>query len=175
MRIKPSRFNLPLDRFPQKDLQLYENIITVRQRSCWKLLFSVMSVCHSVHRGDPMWPLPVMHWTSPYRDMPPAQPRPSDMFKLLQLGPQCTGNPLPSTHVRTCSLSSTYDWQAGGWYPTGMLSCDITYYILHFRDSERSKINLYHYLVTVLLKMKCMNINWQKDTRWDKQNISFVW
>ena len=38
-----------------------------------------------------------------------------DMFKLVQLGPQCAGCPPTS--------SDLYDRQVGGWYPTGMLSC----------------------------------------------------
>ena len=32
-----------------------------------------------------------------------------------------------SKHVHTCLVSSTYDWQVVSWYPTGMLSCDITF------------------------------------------------
>ena len=38
---------------------------TTRQRSCGELMFSQMSVCHSV-QGGPMWQLPMIHWTSLY-------------------------------------------------------------------------------------------------------------
>ena len=41
--------------------------------SCGKVIFSQESVCHSVQEGS-MWPLPMMHWTSPYRDPHPASP-----------------------------------------------------------------------------------------------------
>ena len=35
------------------------------QRSCRVLMFSIVSVSHSVHRGScSMWPLPMMHWTT---------------------------------------------------------------------------------------------------------------
>ena len=69
---------------------------------------NVFKLCLYVHRGDPMWPLPMIHstspWrcppsghgTSPYRDHPESWPSP---------------------------YWSTYDWQVGGTHPTGMLSC----------------------------------------------------
>ena len=42
-------------------------IITTRQRICREVIFSVMSVHHSVHsQGWSMWSLPMMHWTSLY-------------------------------------------------------------------------------------------------------------
>ena len=75
-----------------------------------------------------------------------------DMFRLIKLGLHCTGTlpwnmfnleltvqghppsplyqdpllgpglpPLPR-YVQTCSLRTMYDWQVGGWHPTGMLS-----------------------------------------------------
>ena len=50
-------------------------------------MFSVVSVSHSFCPG-PMWPLAMMHWTSPYRD-PFLQylpwPQLPHMFKLVQL------------------------------------------------------------------------------------------
>ena len=71
-------------------------------RSCSQ---SCLSVCLSVHgeEGVPMWPLSMMHWT--YRDH-------SGMFKLVQLGPHCTGTlpsgpePIPGL-TKTCSIRSS--------------------------------------------------------------------
>ena len=31
----------------------------------------------------------------------------------------------PKRQVQTCSLWNIYGWQAGGWHPTGMLSCNV--------------------------------------------------
>ena len=75
---------------------------SVRQWSCGNVIFSVVSVCS--RGGGPMWPLPMMHWTSPYRDLPvqdatpnaapPSVQGPLDplgMFKLSQLGSHSTG------------------------------------------------------------------------------------
>ena len=43
-------------------------------------MFSYVSVHHSVHRGVPMWPLPMMHWTSLYSPSPsPGSTPPPDM------------------------------------------------------------------------------------------------
>ena len=67
----------------------------------------------------------------------------SDTFKLVELGPHCTGTPSPGhvqacslcttwtwlyrdphpEYVEACSLWSTYGWQAGDSHPTGKLSC----------------------------------------------------
>ena len=49
---------------------------------------------------------------------------PSDMFKLVELGPHSTAaapqsQPSPKD---ICSLQKMYDWQVDGWYPTSMLS-----------------------------------------------------
>ena len=39
------------------------SIFTARKRSCRKIMFSQMSLCHSVQWwGTPMWLLPMMHW-----------------------------------------------------------------------------------------------------------------
>ena len=81
-----------------------------------------LSVCLSVHKRGlgPMWPLPMMHWTSPCRDP-----------EHIQTCSQSRGTPpIPPEHVQTCSLWSTYSCQAGGWYPTEMISC--LYMIWHF-------------------------------------------
>ena len=169
-------------------------IITSRQRNWEKVMFqSCLSVSQSfcpLGRG-PMWPLPMMHWSSTYRYSPSLAPldmglrlrgtiwtpgtcvklvrvltqRESataavssslgmhcDAWKLgeggwliskrhhihnvsnltldaavdvqcvhnIRLGPNCPGIP---RHVKTCSLWSTYGWQAGGSHPTRILSC----------------------------------------------------
>ena len=104
-------------------------------------MFLPVSVCHSV-QGCHMWPLPMMHWTSVYRDPP------------LDMGPQCTGTPDIGPHclgtpilltsdshgwrpVQTCTLQDplptspdiwwllqhVWSVQVGGMHPTGMLSC----------------------------------------------------
>ena len=89
-------------------------VITTRQRSCGKVMFSVLSVCHSLNReGSPMWTLPVMSLTShrwhgtPPHPLPVLPPYPQgdrlygepplnlspsflDMFKL---GPHYTRTP----------------------------------------------------------------------------------
>ena len=62
--------------------------------------------------GCPMWPLAMMHWTSPYSPHSNV-----DMSKVVQLGPHCTGTPL----FQPCP---PFGLQAGGSHPTGMLSCD---------------------------------------------------
>ena len=56
----------------------YVNLIfTAHQRSCRKVIFSVVTVRQSVilsmGRG-PMWTLPMMHWISPYRTLAPPPP-----------------------------------------------------------------------------------------------------
>ena len=43
-------------------------MFNARQCCCGKVMFSVMSFYHSVHRGVPLWPLLMMHWASSYRD-----------------------------------------------------------------------------------------------------------
>ena len=39
-------------------------------------------------------------------------------------------------HVQTCSFWSTYGWQTGSWYPTGMLSCMNWLYVWSLCDSQ---------------------------------------
>ena len=60
------------DLSPPSDVAHISDIITACQRSCGKVMFSVMPVYHSVHGeggelGGPMRPLPMMHWNSLYR------------------------------------------------------------------------------------------------------------
>ena len=44
-----------------------ERIFTAHKRSCGKVMFSQVSVCHSV-QGVHMWPLPMMHWDLTFPD-----------------------------------------------------------------------------------------------------------
>ena len=63
------------------------DIFTASQRSSGKVIFSVVSVCLSVCRWGAMWPLPVMHWASSYRNPQPF-PRTQDPTKQrAPLGP----------------------------------------------------------------------------------------
>ena len=66
-------------------------ICTARQRGILKIMFSVMYVCRSVHKGS-----------HEALDLP----LPSGIFKLVQLGPYCTD--IHPRHIITCSLWSTY-------------------------------------------------------------------
>ena len=91
-------------------------IITARQRSCRKVIFSVMSVCHAVHwLGDSMCTGTFLALAPLYRD--PSQPwlsplctgnLPLDMFKLVQPGLHCR-------HVQCSSLlMMKHLWWASG-------------------------------------------------------------
>ena len=99
----------------------YQCAITARKRSCGKVMFSHVSVCHSV-QGDPMWPLPMMYW-----DMgtPPPAPR-------YQTWVVITGNMGPTSllltsgghhwrPVQTCSLEDQPPLHPSGtglyWWP----------------------------------------------------------
>ena len=80
-----------------------------------------------LYRAHPWpWPQP-QTWDLIVQGPAPPAPVLPDMFKLVQLVPQCTGpqpHPIP-TFVQTCSLWSTNGWQTGGSHPTRMLSCSI--------------------------------------------------
>ena len=96
-----------------------------------------------------MWPLPMMHWTSPYRDPPPLdmgphstvppQPQPQPQpWPQIDVGHHCTGSPLPPSSlpgnpvwrpVHICSLedppvmtSGGHSRQVGSTHSTGMFS-----------------------------------------------------
>ena len=45
--------------------------------------------CLFIVKWGPMWPLPMMHWTSPYGNPPP----PPDIFKLVKRGPNSKATP----------------------------------------------------------------------------------
>ena len=92
-----------------RNQELLSWLITTRQRSCEKEVFSQVCVCLS-KGGGPMWPLPMKHWTSLYRD-PSASP------------PHIrTGIPTHWTSGLGNWYWSTYGFQAGGAHPIGMLS-----------------------------------------------------
>ena len=96
---------------------LMTTFITARQRSCGKVMFSVVCVCVCVFReGRGIRPLtqpPLKHPSppSPYRALPL-----SDTFKLVQLGP-------PPRHTQTCSLCKENCQLEGGWHSTERPSC----------------------------------------------------
>ena len=108
-----------------------------------KVMFSVLSVVLSVHRGPHVT---ITHgaldWTPTFREHSPL-----DMFKFVQLGHHCIApRDGSSRHVQTCStwtsLYSTQrwllqtcsnlfimkNWQVGGRHPTGMLSCTLKFH-----------------------------------------------
>ena len=91
-------------------------LVTTRQRSCRKVMFSVVSRHQSFFPqwGAPVWPLPMMHWTSG-----------------TSLAPLCTGTPSTSppllvtyssqnqrlVHLRISPDADTWWlWWASGWY-----------------------------------------------------------
>ena len=65
-------------------------IFSNNQRSCGKVMFSVVSVCLPVHKKewDIVWPLPMMHRTLLYRD--PCPPG---------MGPYCITTPCSSVDI----------------------------------------------------------------------------
>ena len=89
----------------------------VAGRQCFQSCVSVSSHGWRVHKGPGPWP-------HPYRT--PAFPQ----YRVQALPPPTMQDPFPSVqgpgrpprHVQTCSLGSTYGWQADDRYPTGMLS-----------------------------------------------------
>ena len=99
----------------------FAHIFTVRQRSCGKVMFLVVSVC--LFRGEvpvqtPGQPNPTL---PSYRILAWGPPPPANLFNL---GLNCTGSHAPR-HVQTCSLWSMDCRQAGSWHSTGMPSCSI--------------------------------------------------
>ena len=80
-------------------------------------------VCHSVRmgvwEGCPMWLLPMIHWTSPFRNLTGQGPPTLVMFKLVQLLLHCTGTPrtYPPGHVSQVSLWTLALWQDSDWWP----------------------------------------------------------
>ena len=67
--------------------------------------------------------LPMMRWTSPYRDPWPRLP--PMRWNLTVQGPQAPTpvQPRPPTDMFTLFHYESYCWQVGGLHPTGMFSC----------------------------------------------------
>ena len=65
-------------------------------------MFSVVSVCLSVCLGVPIWPLPGIHWTSPYRDSGPT-PTVQGLPPPLYMGLHCTVTSASEPRLKTCS------------------------------------------------------------------------
>ena len=140
-------------------------IITTLQRSCRKVMFSVMSVCHSVNTS------PCDHYHDPF-DLTVQGLPPSWTSDMGHPHPQiCHGTPpapapLPASDiwwpspVQTCSLEdlhptviksaghhwSTYGWQAGGAHPTEMLSC--------FHNFWFSRVSCWYTTLPILLVLR---------------------
>ena len=109
-----------------------------------KVMFSRVSICHSVLGGDAMWPLPIMHWTSLYKDLRGHQtwgpPTVTPDSLLMTSG----GNHWRP--VQTCSsldtplplaTSGCRHWSTG---TTGMISC----YVNNFRPDTVGWSNIGH-------------------------------
>ena len=74
-------------RFLYRCIYLFVVIITARQRSCGKIMFSVVSV----HQSFWPWGFPPHHTQTRTEGFWPPH-----VFKFVQLGPHCTG-PTPDT------------------------------------------------------------------------------
>ena len=99
-----------------------------RQGSCGKAMFSVMSVCHSVHRGVSLSPPPgPVHLRTPSPNSDPGLsfPHHADTSSIAPVPAlpartsPCRNVPI---HVETCSFTWTSlyrhprtDWKAGDW------------------------------------------------------------
>ena len=85
-----------------------------------KVMFFVVCVCHSICSQSG----PTIHGPISPPPLPFTLQGSPNLVKLIQLGCHCIIEPPPSPrHVQTCSFYTTYGRQAGGWHPTGMLSC----------------------------------------------------
>ena len=90
--------------------------ITARQRSCGKVMFSVVRVCHSIcPQGMPVHGPAHLCVGSWFRSH----------YKAL---PLCKGPSVP-VHVKTCSVCSPYCRQASGWHSTEMPSCLVQFWL----------------------------------------------
>ena len=66
--------------------------------------------------GDPMWPIPMIHWNSLHSDSS-LFPASGHNWRLVQT---CSSQDLPYWHLVD---TETYILKAGGKHPTGTLSC----------------------------------------------------
>ena len=117
-------------------------VFSARQRSCGKVIFSFVCLCpRGFEGGLPISPLPVMHWTSPYRkpplkrapvpaplysDTPPLKsslykgPPPQTCSNLIRLDLTVQGPPPTCSHL----FVMKHVWSASrSWHPTRMLTC----------------------------------------------------
>ena len=104
------------------------NIFTARQQSCGKLMFSVVSVCLFAEGRGPMWPLPMLDWTSPYTPPPRASAAPcrtlsptmqSDIisFLLVTSGGQ-DWRPIQICSLQDCPPPFHQCWHLAGYCST---------------------------------------------------------
>ena len=129
------------------DCSFSMKFVTVHKQSCGKVMFSQLSVCHSV-QGFPMWPVPMMHWdmgnppipdtkygtsSSPSPRIANMGPTPSPCYWHLVV---ITGDLFKLAHLRTHPLmvltssgghQNMHGRQANGTHPTGMLFCSISF------------------------------------------------
>ena len=78
--------------------------VPAHQRNCGNVIFSRLSVCHSVaEREGTMWPLPMMHWTSPYSIS-------SFVQELSWPSPFVQGSTWPGPHRSLLVTSGGQDW-----------------------------------------------------------------
>ena len=86
-------------------------------------VFSHRSICLSVHRNGPMWPLPMVHWTSLYNpslDMGSHCTRALPVTKVVAI----TGHLFKLVHLRTPpspGLTSGDYWSVYGWRKRAVL------------------------------------------------------
>ena len=125
-------------------------LVNSRQRSCWKVIFSVVSVRHSgggshvtiIHDALEVTvqdPQPQLHHAPPPDIRHGTPPRDQVWNPLCPPLVTHSGHhwrPVQTVHLRTCSFTlvlrsgghrSTYGLQAGGTHPTAMLSCYIKF------------------------------------------------
>ena len=145
----PVNRQMPVKILPCHKLRLWVVINFPLVYLALKVMFSVMSVHHSVHGGG-KWPLSMMHWTSLYS--PPSPPAPHGHGTSLYRNPspdmetQCTGTPNPGPAprhgtplyrgpsvlaasgghhcrpVQTCSLQETPHQY---WHPLAIEACTV--------------------------------------------------
>ena len=131
--------------------QSCNQIFTVRQRSCGKVIFSVVSASHSVQGHHVTIACDALDLTSSHQMSAPVGGSSCEHYPWC-IGPHCTGPPASDfwwPRLETCSnlltwgpplvlTSGGYCWQAGSTHSSGMLSfkiwkqCVIScWYLLH--------------------------------------------
>ena len=114
-----------------------------------------LSVCLST--GSPMWPLPMMHWTSLYRPPDPWPSWTSDM-------PPPPAGPTPFPLVTSVAIT----WDLNGSHPTGKLSCNFSAFtrfemlvFIQFPNClcnqlQNSGIHLHQYIPLLVFMPSCV-------------------